>query len=130
MRNWTGIKEASQPAENEGDHVVVATFFLHSHRIAKGYDSPLLWPVLRSVDGAPIKSLRNLASLLENHGPGTTFFEFANGGVHDFQNPTRRGKQDFAFDHATVLKTREEILEGAGIRRHYSKDLADLVKDE
>ena len=130
MRNWTGIKEASQPAENEGDHVVVATFFLHSHRIAKGYDSPLLWPVLRSVDGAPIKSLRHLASLLENHDPGTTFFEFANGGVHDLNNPTRKGKQDFAFDHATVLKTREEILEGAGIRRHYSKDLADLVKDE
>jgi hypothetical protein len=59
----------------------------------------------------------------------TVFFEFDNRGQHSVRNFDREGKQDFVFDHKEVLRTREEILEEAGIRRYYSKDLADVIQD-
>ena len=41
----------------------------------------------------------------------------------------RPGAQDMIFDHQEVLNAHEEILENAGIRRHCSKDLADLISE-
>ena len=127
-RGWPVVQEIYEPPSAESERLVVTTHSLLSHRIQKGYD-PLLWSLLRKVDGVPVRDLRHLASLLEEHGPEATFLEFDSGGIHDTNNPDRRGKQDLVFKHSEVLRTREEILETAGIRRHYSKDLADLIRD-
>lgn len=124
---WPGLLEAKMSSHDD-ERVVITTYSLHTHRLAKGYNTKAFAPVLRKVDGTKVKNLRHLVALLENHGPGPAFFEFASSFA-DIKSPQRGGKQDMVFNHQEVLATREEILEEAGIRRHYSKDFKDLIKD-
>lgn len=127
-RGSTLLSDIKRPQDDPDDRIVVATFSLLSHQITKGYEYPMLFPVLRSVNGDEIKNLRGLVRLLEGQTDEFTLFEFDGRNVHDLQNSSRSGPQDLAFRHKEVVRTREEILEEAGIRSYYSKDLRDLIK--
>lgn len=130
FRGSTLLSEIRHAQSNPDERLVVATFSLLSHRITKGYDYPMLLPTLREVNGQKVQNLRHLVETLENQTSEFTLFEFDGRNVHDLKNTDRTGPQDLVFKHKEVLRTREEILEEAGIRSYYSKDMRDLIQGD
>jgi len=130
MQGSTLLSEIRQPQADPSQRIVVATYNLLSHQITKGYDYPMIFPVLRAVNGKKTENLRHLVETLENQTAEFTLFEFDGRNLHDLKNPTRTGPQDLVFKHREVLRSREEILEEAGIRSYYSKDMRDLIKND
>jgi S1-C subfamily serine protease len=129
-RGSTLLSDIKRPQDTPEERIVVATFSLLSHQITKGYEYPMLFPVLNAVNGVKVKNLRDLVRTLEGQAEEFTLFEFDGRNVHDLQNSTRTGPQDLVFRHKEVLRTREDILEEAGIRSYYSKDMRDLIKED
>jgi hypothetical protein len=80
--------------------------------MAIGYELPE-FPTLKSVNGIEIKNLPHLAETLRGLDDRYVDFEW-----HD------RGVNTIVFERREALRAMEEILEGNGIRRPYSPDLA------
>jgi S1-C subfamily serine protease len=96
----------------EGEQLVVVSSPLFPHRMAIGYELPE-FPTLKSVNGIEIKNLPHLAETLRRLDDRYVDFEW-----HD------RGVNAIVFERREALRAMEEILEGNGIRRPYSPDLA------
>lgn len=129
MHGSTLLSEIKRPQPDPSQRIVVATYDLLSHQITKGYDYPMAFPILRAVNGEKIKNLRHLVETLENQTAEFTLFEFDGRNMHAVRSP-RTGPQDLVFKHREVLQSREEILDEAGIRSYYSKDMRDLIKND
>jgi len=109
------------------ERLVMATGKLLDHSISKGYEH-VPGAVLLQVNGKPILNLKDLVATLEAFTEGDVLLEFDPHNLADARRSPRPGAQNMVFRHQEVLKTREDILEEASIRRHYSKDLADFIR--
>ncbi len=119
----------SQRPLQDGERIILVSGKLLDHSISKGYEQMML-PVIDLVNGRHPLNLRELVGWLENNEDQQVVFEFDANNLADPMHSRRPGVQDMVFDHADVLDAREEMLEEAAIRRHYSKDFESLISED
>ncbi len=99
-----------------GEELVVVSSPLFVHPISRGYeDRPVGW-VVKSVNGTPIKNLRQLVQVLNDSKEEFLKFEFAGSGL-----------ETFVFPRQAMKDSTEEILSDNDIR---SQNSADALKPD
>jgi S1-C subfamily serine protease len=96
-----------------GEELVVVSSPLFVHNISRGYeDRPVGW-VVKSVNGTPIKNLRQLVQVLNDSKDEFLKFEFAGAGL-----------ETFVFPRQAMKDSTEEILSDNDIRSQASADVS------
>lgn len=95
----------------EGEQLVAGPARMFSHPIMKGYETPP-FPVLKSVNGIAIKSLKHLVEVIRDSKDKFLVFEWADSAA-----------EIVVFGRDEMLKATTDVLEEAGIRNQMSEDL-------
>lgn len=104
--------------EFDGEELVVLTSPVLPHRITKDYEA-VYFPVLKSINGEAVRSLRHMAELVADADRGFITFEWYDSGV-----------KTMVFDAEDFRQAHETILDDNGIRRPWSDDLDEVLEDE
>jgi S1-C subfamily serine protease len=105
------IARAFQPPAFEGEELVVGPARLFPHRLGKGYGLPP-FPVLKSVNGTPVKNLKHLVALVRDNRDPYLVFEWGDTYA-----------ESVVFNREELLKSTEEVLADNDIRNAMSDDL-------
>ncbi|MFC1839036.1 PDZ domain-containing protein [Thermodesulfobacteriota bacterium] len=110
------ITQFNDNVSDDQEELVLIASGMFSSKITKGYDNPFT-QVVKEVNGHNIKSLRQLAKLLNDTSDEYIEITFAGNYV-----------ETIIFRKDEIEAATEEILTENGIRFHYSDDLKDLFK--
>jgi len=95
----------------DGEELVVVTSPMFPHQIGKGYDNPLS-KVVKDINGAPVKNLRQMVELLRDSKEKYTVIRFDD-----------KFSETIVFNHQEALRATEGILSDNGVRQQASDDL-------
>jgi hypothetical protein len=102
----------SHPAY-EGEEIVTLGYGLLPNKTSKGY-SPPPFSVVTHVNGASVKNMRHLVSLLRNAKDEFVTIDLAGASP------------PMVFRRADIVQATEDILSDEGVRKQYSDDLEDV----
>ena len=94
-----------------GEELVMVLPTLFDHPLTRGYGGPQ-FSIIDTVNGTPIKSLRQLVEVLRDSTERFVEFRFAG-----------YGQEVLVFDREELERSTEEILNDSGIRYRHSSDL-------
>lgn len=96
----------------EGEELVIGPAKMFSHPIMKGYELPF-FPVLKAVNGTPVKNLKHLVELVKSSTDKYLVFDWADTLA-----------ETVVFDREELLKSTDDVLEEAQIR----SPMSDFLK--
>lgn len=95
----------------EGEELVIGPARLFSHPIMKGYELPF-FPVLKTLNGTPVKNLKHLVELVSTSTDKYLVFEWDDEAA-----------ETVVFDREELLKSTDDVLEENQVRNQMSDDL-------
>ena len=105
------LSRATAPSSFTGEELVLGPARLFSHRIGQGYSVPP-FPVLKAVNGVPVRNLKHLVELIRDSRDRYLVFEWFDRDV-----------ESLVFNREELLKSTDEVLADNDIRNAMSDDL-------
>jgi hypothetical protein len=108
------IAQLQTPPKNPDDELVVVPAVPFSHRIMKGYKTPILSTV-HSINGIEVRNLKHLVEIFRDCKDEYIEIDFVDRGV-----------ERLVFQRKELMNSTEDILTDNNIRKQYSDDLAEV----